>query len=166
MSRFNVYLTLAVVALAASTPGLAQEHRDRRPAPRAPQRRERPDAPPESERGRGGNLPHVNRGHWYGHPAPNDQRFHQDRPFEHGRFTLGAPSHRYSVRRIDRDARRLWLPGGFGFEIALWDWPIVAPWCWDCGVDFVIYDDPDHDGWYLLYNLSTHQYVHVQYLGS
>jgi hypothetical protein len=102
--------------------------------------------------------------HWYGHAAPNDPRFQLERPFEHGRFTLSGRSHVYSVLRVDVGARRLWLPGGFAFEIATWDWAITAPWCWDCD-QFVVYDDPDHIGWYLLYDVRFGEYVHVQYLG-
>src|SRR5271157_1621625 len=54
---------------------------------------------------------------------------------------------------------------GFGFEVASWDWPICADWCWNCADDFVVYEDTDHAGWYLLYNVHTGVYVHVSYLG-
>jgi len=53
----------------------------------------------------------------------------------------------------------------FYFQVAEWDWPICADWCWDCGEDFVVYEDPDHTGWYMLYNVHTGAYVHVSYLG-
>jgi hypothetical protein len=64
-------------------------------------------------------------------------------------------------------ARHIWFPGGFSFEIAFWDWPLAEDWCWDCGGDnFVFYDDPDHPGWYRIYNPQTGAYIHAQYMGS
>src|SRR6267154_1623119 len=77
-----------------------------------------------------------------------------------------APSYRYHIERFDPDHRRFWLPGGFYFEVASWDWPVCADWCWDCSDDFVVYDDTDHVSWYLLYNVHTGVYVHVSYMGT
>ena len=134
------------------------------PAPRADR-----NVKPEGEklqRGRVNKNQHVNNNTWYGHAAPNDQRFHLEHPFEHGRFEHIGPSFHYSVVRINVHAHRFWFPGGFFFEIAPWDWGICANWCWTCANDLVIYDDPDHPGWYLLYDIQTGAYVHVQYLGA
>lgn len=137
--------------------------------PPPPPHRDNPKAKPEVERrpnGKVNETQHVNNDHWYGHDSPNDKRFHLDHPFEHGRFEHIGPSFRYHIERIDRDHHRFWFPGGFWFEVAAWDWPICADWCWDCGDDFVVYDDPDHIGWYMLYNVHTGVYVHVMYMGG
>ena len=136
--------------------------------PEAPQRREA-HAKPEPERHPTGHInttPHVNNDHWYGHASPKDKRFHLDHPFEHGRFEHFGPSYRYRIERFDRDHHRFWLPGGFYFQVADWDWPICADWCWDCADDFVVYEDSDHEGWYTLYNVHTGVYVHVTYMGT
>jgi len=161
--------------LITGTPAAAQDpaHGARAPRanqghlPRAPVARADRHAAPESEideSGRANAHPHVSHDHWYGHDRPDDPRYHL--PSAGGqRFTRIGPSYRYSVVRIDRGLQRIWLPGGFFFAIAAWDWTLCADWCWDCGDDFVVYDDPDHLGWYLLYNVHTGAYVHVQYLG-
>jgi hypothetical protein len=182
-------LALAI-ALFATLPAFAQrdekghdqqkheeaKHVDRNPPrangghiPPAPQARQDRQAPREAERfedGRENHHPHVANDHFYGHESAGDARFHIDHPYEHGRFERFGPSYRYKVLRFDRDHHRFWFPGGFGFEIAPWDWAAASNWCWDCGADdFVVYDDADHVGWYMLYNVHTGVYVHVQYLG-
>ena len=87
------------------------------------------------------------------------------RPFAHGRFAHPGPGFRYEVSRYDVRLHRFWFQGGPGFEVAAWDWPLCADWCWSCGDDFAVYDDPDHVGWYLAYNVRLGTYVHVMYLG-
>ncbi|HUK30458.1 MAG TPA: hypothetical protein VLV89_05040 [Candidatus Acidoferrum sp.] len=112
------------------------------------------------------DTPHVNHGQWYGHEAPNDPRFRLDRPFEHGRFQHFGPGYRYGFFRVDANLHRFWFPGGYFFDVAAWDWPLFSDWCWDCGEDYVVYEDLDHPGWYILYNVYTGAYVHVQYMGG
>ncbi len=137
------------------------------PAPAARKQGEAAREPQKFEDGRTSDRPHVSNNHWYGHEAPNDARFHLDHPFAHGHFAHFGPSYRYRVLRVDLNAHRFWFPGGFYFEVAPWDWAECADWCWTCGSDdFVVYDDPDHVGWYMLYNIHTGVYVHVQYLGG
>jgi hypothetical protein len=134
----------------------------------APPPKRAPRTAPEPERRDGGrvnNTPHVSNDHWYGHDKPNDKRYHLAHPFEHGRFDRIGPSNRFRVERFDIATHRFWFPGGFYFEIAPWDWAVASDWCWDCGDDYVVYDDPDHDGWYLVYNVHTGLYIHAQYMG-
>ena len=119
--------------------------------PPPPPSRPQPQAKPEPEHHQSG---HVN-------TTP-----HVDHPYDHGHFEHFGPSYRYNVIRVDRDHHRFWLPGGFYFEVAAWDWPLCADWCWDCGDDFTVYEDPDHPGWYMVYNIHTGAYVHVTYMGT
>ena len=154
----------------------AQEHHEARPPhanqghiPPAPPVRKGHETRPEVEHGPGGKVistPHVNNNHWYGHEAGNDARFHQAHPYEHGHFAHFGPSFRYSVVRIDRDHHRFWFNGGSYFEVASWDWTLCQDWNWNNPDEFVVYEDPDHDGWYLLYNTETGVYVHVTFMGS
>jgi hypothetical protein len=175
--RVSAHRPDPVLIAAPPTQSHESHQQNHQNAPRANQGRI-PPAPPkanaqnfrrEEEHRQNGSVdhtPHVSNDHWYGHDAPNDKRFHIDHPFPHGRFGHFGPSYRYSVTRIDHDHHRFWFPGGFYFQIADWDWPLAADWCWDCGDDFVVYEDPDHIGWYLLYNIHTGVYVHVTYLGA
>lgn len=136
------------------------------PAPAARPDRSAPPRPEIDERSRINNQPHVSHNEWFGHDRPDDPRFHLDHPFPHGRFAQFGPQYRYSVTRFDPDRHRFWFEGGLLFEIAAFDWALAADSCWTCGDDFVVYDDPDHIGWYLLYNVHTGVYIHAQYLGT
>jgi len=151
----------------ATTPHTNPPRANQGHIPPAPAKRE-PRAAPEAERSTTGHVnstPHVRNDRWYGHDSPNDARYALQRPFDHGRFANVGPGYRYNIVRFDAGLHRFWLPGGFYFEIAAWDWPLCVDWCWTCGDDFVVYLDPDHPGWYLVYNIHTGMYVHAIYMG-
>lgn len=136
--------------------------------PKAPPARTNPAEQRQAEHlptGHVNEMPHVNHDQWFGHEQPNDARFHQAQPFAHGRLKHVGPAYRHRVTRVDLTLHRFWFSKGL-FEVAAWDWPLCADWCWNCGDDFVVYDDSDHPGWYMLYNVHTGVYVHVQYMGS
>jgi hypothetical protein len=109
-------------------------------------------------------APHVHtNGKWIGHGTGRDDvHYHLDHPWEHGHFSGGIG--RDHVYRIEGGGpSRFWF-GGFYFGVAPYDIGFCNGWLWDSD-QIVIYDDPDHDGWYLAYNVRLGTYVHVQYMG-
>jgi hypothetical protein len=176
-----VFVTVASILLVLPASAQRGAHHEGHPAreitpranegrvPPAPQARSDPAEPRQAERlptGYVNDTPHVNHSRWYGHEASSDARFHIDRPFAHGYFAPLGPAYRHGVLKIDQRQHRFWISDGGFFEVAAWEWPLCEDWCWTCGDDFVVYTDPDHAGWYLLYDLQTGAYVHCQYLGT
>ena len=111
-------------------------------------------------------IPHVHakNDQWVGHDSgPNDAHYHLDHPWAHGRFTGGFGAQHVFVL-VGGNRERFWF-GNFFWDVAAFDYSIVADWNW-AGDQIVIYEDPDHVGWYLGYNPRLGTYAHVEYLGG
>src|SRR5579883_325572 len=92
----------------------------------------------------------------------NDEHYRRDRAWEHGRFQ-GEIGARHIYRLQGGGPDQFWF-GGFAFSVAPYDMGYCANWDWNSD-DVVLYDDPDHPGWYLAYNPRLGTYCHVQYMG-
>ena len=111
------------------------------------------------------DVPHVhaNDDRWIGHDmGRDDHRFHQERPFEHGRFDGGFG--RDHVFRLGGGNRERFFFNNYYFSVAPFDYGYVNDWLWDSD-NIVIYEDPDHEGFYLAYNARLGTYIHVTFLG-
>jgi len=175
--NFKMTSLIAAGVLLVALPGMGDEKgRGREAAPKipshgpAPVRNAKParagnERPNYQDKAGHPTVPHVHpNGQWIGHETgKSDPHYHLDHPWEHGRFTGGfGRSHVY--RLVGGGPGRFWF-AGFYFSVAPYDVGFCDGWNWG-GDEIVIYDDPDHVGWYLAYNVRLGTYVHVMYLGN
>jgi hypothetical protein len=102
--------------------------------------------------------------HWVGHDTGReDARYRVERPWAHGHFEGGIG--RGHVWHLGGGGPgRFWF-NNFYWSIAAADIGFCGDWLWDSD-NIVIYDDPDHVGFYLAYNTRLGTYCHVEYLGN
>jgi hypothetical protein len=167
------FLGVLALFLICSIPILAQEKHPPAPPPSHPPAHGPAPAKPEAhpaatpnyvDKAGHPNAPHVHsNGKWVGHDTgKNDPHYHVDHPWAHGHFTAGfGPKHVWRIEGGNRE--RFWF-GGFAFSIFPADYGFCDDWNW--GTDqVVVYEDPDHDGLYLAYNVRLGTYCHVEFLG-
>jgi competence protein ComEA len=110
------------------------------------------------------DAPHVHSNNaWIGHDSgSSDPQYHLDQPWPNGRFPGGlGKGHLFP---LDKGGPERFSFGGFYFSVAPSDQTYCNNWFWDSD-QIAIYDDPDHIGWYLAYDVRLGTYVHVSYLG-
>jgi hypothetical protein len=156
-------VTLLLLPLLFGGTAFTQGRAEHRIPSRGPARVEGREIPGEREAG----PPRVDeRGRWLGHATGRrDPHFVLEHPWAHGRFTGGfGPRHVFHLAGGACD--RFWF-NSFAFAVSPYEVGLgfCDGWLWNRD-SVVIYEDPDHAGWYLAYNVRLGRYLHVEYLGG
>jgi hypothetical protein len=112
------------------------------------------------------DAPHVHAAddRWIGHDSGRgDARYQINRDVGQRRFT-GGIGRDHVFRLSGGGPGRFWFGGNY-FSVAPADFGYCNDWLWD-NDQITLYDDPDHPGYYLAYNVRLGTYCHVQYLGG
>jgi hypothetical protein len=117
------------------------------------------------ETGQQQGVPHVLADdRWTGHgTGRDDPHYLLAQPWRHGHFPGGfGPGHLWQL--AGGSPYRFWF-GAYFASVAPYDRSYCGDWNWN-GDQIAIYEDPDHIGWYLAYNVRLGTYVHIIYLGA
>lgn len=109
------------------------------------------------------DYPHVDGDRWIGHDTGrDDDHYKVKHAWANGHYK-GGFGHEYVWHLNGGGAGRFWF-NGWAWAVAPYDATYCGNWYWERD-SVSIYQDPDHAGWYLAYNLRLGTYVHVMYMG-
>lgn len=108
-------------------------------------------------------YPHVDGNRWVGHDTGrDDDHYRVEHAWQYGRWDGGfGRAHVWYI--AGGGPGRFWF-NGWNWSVAPYDAGYCNNWYWDRDA-ISIYADPDHEGWYLAYNMRLGTYVHVMFMG-
>ena len=109
------------------------------------------------------DYPHVDGDRWIGHDTGrDDDHYRVKHAWAYGHYK-GGFGREYVWHLGGGGAGRFWF-NGWAWSVAPYDATYCSNWYWSRD-SVSIYQDPDHAGWYLAYNMRLGTYVHVMYMG-